>query len=85
MGNSTVNADKKATKTGKNDKTKEKSWNILGWKWKSNTRKNNNTTWGNKQESTGERRKIKKISINGKTIQIKQDIPKQRKKILPTC
>ena len=28
MGNSTGNADKKAMKTGQNDKTKEKRWNI---------------------------------------------------------
>ena len=38
--------------------------------------KNNNTTWGNKPESIGERRKIKKISTKGKTIQTKLDIPK---------
>ena len=36
-----------------------------------------NTTWGNKPESTGERRKIKEMSTKGKTIQTKQDIPKQ--------
>ena len=30
-------------------------------------------------ESTGERRKIKKISRQGKTIQTKRNIPKQRK------
>ena len=28
MGNSTGNADKKSTKTGQNDKTKEKLWNL---------------------------------------------------------
>ena len=61
-----------------------KRWNILGQKGNSNIRKNNNTTWGKKQESTGERRKIKKISRKSKTIQIKQYIPKQRKEILPT-
>ena len=54
-------------KTGKNDKTKENRWNLLGQKGKSNTRKNNNTTWGNKPENIGER-KIKKISTKGKTI-----------------
>ena len=53
-------------------------------KKKSNTRKNNNTTRGNKPESTGKRRKIKKISTQVKTIPIKQDIRKQRKKILPS-
>ena len=47
-------------------------------------RKNNNTTWGNKPESSGERREIKEILTKGKTIQTKQDIPKQRKKSLPT-
>ena len=46
--------------------------------------KNNSKTWGNKPESTGQRRKIKEISTKGKTIQTKQDIPKQLKKILST-
>ena len=41
------------------------------------------TTRGNNPETTGERRKIKKISRKGKTIQRKQDIQKQRKNILP--
>ena len=49
-----------------------------------NTGKTYNTTWGNKPKSAGERRKIKEISIKDKTIQTKQDIPKQRKKILPS-
>ena len=55
--------------------------------WKSRekaTREKNSTTRGNKPKSTGERRKPKKISIKGKTIQKKQDIPKQRKKISST-
>ena len=47
----------------------------------SNTRKNNNSTGGNKPERTCKRRKIKEISTKGKTMQIKPDIPKQRKKI----
>ena len=51
---------------------------------KDNTRKNNSTTWGNESESSGERREIKEISTKGKTIQTKQDIPKQQKKILST-
>ena len=38
----------------------------------------------NKPESTGERRKIKKILKKGKTIETKQEILKQRKEILPT-
>ena len=75
---------KKSTKTGQNDKTLERLWNILEQKGKGNTGKNNNTTWENTPESTGERRKIKEISTKGKTIQTKQDIPKQRKKILST-
>ena len=49
-----------------------------------NTRKNNSTTCGNKPESTGERNQIEEISTKGKTIQTKQDMPKQRKKILST-
>ena len=44
----------------------------------------NRVTWGNKPESIDERRKIKEISTKSKTIQTKQDIPKQWKKILPT-
>ena len=51
---------------------------------KDNMRKNNSTTWGNKPESSGERREIKEISTKVKTIQAKQDIPKQQKKISPT-
>ena len=47
---------------------------MLEHKEKSNTRKNNDTTWGNKPEST-ERRKIKKIPTKSKTIHTKQDIP----------
>ena len=38
-------------------------------KRKGKTRKNNYTTWGNKPESTGERKKIKNISSKGKAIQ----------------
>ena len=49
---------------------------------KSNKWKNNSKTWGNIPES--KIRKIKKILTKGKTIQAKQDIPKQRKEILPT-
>ena len=39
---------KKSTKTGQNDKTKQRRWNMLEQKGKGNTRKNNSTTWGNK-------------------------------------
>ena len=42
------------------------------------------TTRGNKPEAPGERRDTKEISTKGKTIQTKQDILKQRKKILST-
>ena len=37
MGNSTGNANNKSTKTGKNEETKEKRWNMLGQNRKSNT------------------------------------------------
>ena len=53
-------------------------------KRKKQHKKNNKTTWGNKPEITQERRNIKKISTKGKAIHTKQNIPKQRKKILPT-
>ena len=56
---------------------------MLEQKGKSNTRENDNTTRGNKPESTGEMRKIKKTSRQGKTTETKQDISKQRKKFLP--
>ena len=74
MGNSAGNADKKATKTGQNDKTKRKTQEQVGRKRKKQHNKNYDTTWGNKLESTGERIKIKEISTKGKTIQIKLDI-----------
>ena len=57
---------------------------ISGEEGTGNMGKNNNITWGNKPENTGQRRKIKEISTKGKTIQTKQDIPKQRKEILST-
>ena len=60
MGNSTRNVNKKSTKTGLNDKTKERRWNMQRRKGKGNTRKNNNTTWGNKPESTGKKGRLKK-------------------------
>ena len=84
MGNSTGNTDKKSTKAGQNDKTKERRWNMYEQKGKGNTKKDNSTTWGNKPESTGERRKIKEISTKGKTIQTKQETPKELKKIQST-
>ena len=51
---------------------------------KDNTRKNNSTTWGNKPETSGEKKETKEISTDRKTMHAKQDIPKQRKKILST-
>ena len=41
---------------------------MLGQKGESNTSKTDNTTQGNKSEGTGERRKTKKISRQGKII-----------------
>ena len=74
---------KKSTKTGQI--LKQKDPGICGKRMKKTTReKNNSTTWGNKPEGSGERRETKEISTKGKTIQTKQDIPKQRKKILYT-
>ena len=49
---------------------------MLGFKEKSNISKINNTTWGNKPEGIGEKRKISKQE---KTIQTKENIPKQHK------
>ena len=62
-------------------KQRKTLWNKLEQKGKSKTSNNDNTTRGNKLKSTGEKRKIKKIPRQGKTIQTKKDIPKQRKKI----
>ena len=45
----------KNTKTDRNEQAKENRWNV---EQKSNTRKNNNTSWANKPESNGKRRKI---------------------------
>ena len=74
---------KKTTKTSPNDE--EGRWNKRwGEEGTGNMGKNNSTTWGNKPENAGQRRKIKDISTKGKTIQTKQDIPKQRKDILST-
>ena len=44
MGNSTGNANKNSAKTGQNDKTKARRWNLKEQKGKGNTRKNGNTT-----------------------------------------
>ena len=56
---------------------------MMRWKEKINTTiKTNNATWEDKSECTGERRKTKKIMRKDLTIQTKQDILKQWKKIL---
>ena len=72
-----LETNKKSTKTGQNDKIKERRWNILEQKGKNNIGKI--TTCRNKPNSTGKKRKIKEISTKGKIIQTKQDISKQRK------
>ena len=51
----------------------------VGIKRKRQRKKNVYTTQRNKPESTGERRKIEKMSRQGKIIQTKQDIPKEQK------
>ena len=57
---------------------------MLGQKEENNTiSTTKNITRENKSEGTGERMKTKKISRQNQIIQTKQDIPKQRKKILP--
>ena len=48
-------------------------------KRKDNTRKNNSTIWGNKPESSVERREIKRYRQRIKQYQTKQDIPKKKK------
>ena len=53
---------------------------MLEHKRKGNMRKNNNTTRGNKPESTGERMKIKKVSSNDKTIQTKYTFQNNERK-----
>ena len=84
MGYSTGNANKKIRKKARIIKKSERRWNKREQKGTGNTGKNNSTTRGNKPESAGERRNIKEISTKGKTIQTKQNFPKQRKKILST-
>ena len=83
MGNWTGNTNRKSTTTGKNDETKEKRWNMLWRKEESKlTSKTSDKTRGNKSEGTGEKSKTKKILRKDQTIETKQVIPKQRKKII---
>ena len=60
MGNSTGNADEKCTKTGPNDKTKEKRWNMYRQKRKGNTRKTNTTSEEIIQKVLAKERKLKR-------------------------
>ena len=80
MGYSTGNANKKTKLRKQARMIKKIGPEISGEKGTGNTGKNNTTTSVNKPESAGKRRKIKEISIKGKTIQTKQDFPKKRKK-----
>ena len=80
MGNSTANSDNKSSTKVKSIKQRKKRWINVGTKRKLQHKKNDNTTRGNKPE----RRKIKNISRQGKTLQTKQDISKQGEKMLPT-
>ena len=70
MENLKGNADKKFMTTSKKDKTNE-HWNMWRRKEKSN--------------STGERRKTKKLSRYDKTIHTEHDIPTQREKVGGEC
>ena len=54
---------KKTTKTSPNDE--ERRWNKRVEEGTGHMGKNNSTTWGNKPENTGQRRKIKEISTKG--------------------
>ena len=71
--------DKISTITSNNDKTRKNHGNMLRQKAKSHTSKNANKTRGNKPESTGKRREIKKISRKSKTMLIKQAVTNQQK------
>ena len=72
---------KNSTLSSKNDKTKEKLWDMLLQKAKNNTRNNEVKFRRNKPKCSGERRKIKKILRQNKTRRTEQDVPNQRKKI----
>ena len=81
MGTQVVIGDKKTTTTSKNTETEHE--NIFGQIGKSTATRTKNTTRRDSSESIGERRKTKNIPRQDQTISTKQDIPKQRKKILP--
>ena len=59
-------------KMGKYDKNKGKMLEHVERKRKKQHKKNDNKSQRNKPESTGKRRKIKKILRQGKTIQTKK-------------
>ena len=64
-----------------NDKTGEGTLEQVMKRKRNPTCKTNNTTQANKSEGTSEKWKTKKIPRQDETIQTKQDIAKQRKKI----
>ena len=61
---------------------RQKKYEMFGQRGKNNTTPTKDTTRRDKSEGAGEKGKTKKISILDQRIQTKQDIPKQRKKIL---
>ena len=80
MRNQTGNTNKKASTASKHSKTEEKHKILPGQKERSNIIRRDER---NKSEVTGKRRKTKKIPNLDQTKHTKQDIPKQRKQILP--
>ena len=63
---------------------RQECWNMLGGNDKSNaTKKTNNTTRRNKSEVTCERRKIKNISRQDKTIQTNRTFQNNEKNVQP--
>ena len=81
MGNQFAITDKKTTTTSKSAETGDE--NRFGRSGKSTSIKTKNTNRRDQSESTGERRKTKKIPGQDQTVRTKQDIPKQCKKIQP--
>ena len=69
MGNSTENANKKKKLRKQARMIKKRGAEISGGggEGTGNTGKDNSTTWGNKPESTGERRNIKEIKGKNNT------------------
>ena len=69
-------------KKSQNDKTKDRRWNNRGKKEQAKQEKITLQLEEIYQKVLAKERKLKNISTKGKTIQIKQNFPKQRKKIL---